>query len=101
VAGGLAERAGYTQRRLENSLADLVRRHLLGVDAAELMATPLRDAGLLPKAGARSKSWLSRALGAVRRRRQRLVSSIPRVARATPLDYDSILDHLEAGKAGT
>jgi hypothetical protein len=100
VAQSLIARSAYTPRRLENSLADLVRRHLLGADAAELLATPLRDAGLLPASGARSRSWFGRALGAVRRRRHRLVSAIPRVARATPLDYDTILDHLEAGKAG-
>jgi hypothetical protein len=98
VAQSLIERSAYTPRRLENSLADLVRRHLLGVDAAELLAAPLRDAGHLPSSGAHSKSWLGRALGAVRRRRHRLVSAIPRVARATPLDYDAILDHLQAGK---
>jgi hypothetical protein len=100
VAQSLIERSAYTPRRLENSLADLVRRHLLGADAAELFATPLREAGLLPASGARSRSWLGRALGAVRRRRHRLVSAIPRIARATPLDYDAILDHLQAGKAG-
>jgi hypothetical protein len=95
VAHSLIDRSGYTPRRLENSLADLVRRHLLGVDAAELLATPLREAGWLPGGAARSRGWLRRALGAVRHRRRRLVSSIPRVARATPLDYDAILDHLQ------
>jgi hypothetical protein len=99
VAQSLIDRSGYTPRRLENSLADLVRRHLLGADAAELLAMPLREAGRLPASRARARSWLGRALGAVRRRRHRLVSAIPRVARATPLDYDAILDHLQAGKA--
>src|SRR5258705_13399226 len=48
VARSLVERSAYTPRRLENSLADLVRRRLLGADAAELLAAPLRDAALLP-----------------------------------------------------
>jgi hypothetical protein len=99
VARALVERSAYTPRRLENSLADLVRRRLLGADAGELLATPLRDAGLLPTRGAPPRGWIGRALGAVRRRRHRLVSAIPRVARATPLDYDAILDHLQAGRA--
>jgi hypothetical protein len=98
VAGSLIERSHYTPRRLENSLADLVRRRLLGPEAADLLASPLRDAGLLP-ASVASRNWLRRALGAVRRRRHRLVSAIPRVARATPLDYDAILDRLEAERA--
>jgi hypothetical protein len=35
----------------------------------------------------------------VQRRRRRLVSSIPRVARATPLDYDAIIDRLASARA--
>jgi hypothetical protein len=99
VARSLVERSGYTPRRLENSLADLVRRHLLGVDAAELLAVPLREAALLPAEKRGSPSWLRRTLAIVRRRQKRLVSSIPRVARATPLDYEAILDRLAAARA--
>jgi hypothetical protein len=98
VARSLIERSAYTPRRLENSLADLVRRRLLDPDAAQLLAAPLREAGLLPASGARPGSWLRRTLALVRRRR-RLVSALPRVARATPLDYEAILDHLEAARA--
>jgi hypothetical protein len=98
VARSLVERSGYSPRRLENSLADVVRRHLLDPDSAELLAGPLRDAGLLPRTSAGRRSWLGRALALVRRRRRRRLSSIPRVARATSLDYDAILEHLEAAK---
>jgi hypothetical protein len=98
VARSLVERSSYTPRRLENSLADLVRRRLLGGDAAELLATPLREASLLP-ATVGSRGWLARARAVVGHRRRRLVSSIPSVARATPLDYDAILDRLDAARA--
>jgi hypothetical protein len=99
VARSLVERSRYTPRRLENSLADLVRRHLLDPDAAELLAVPLREASLLPAAVPGSRSWVQRTLAVVRRRRRRLVSSIPQVARATPLDYEAILDRLDAARS--
>jgi hypothetical protein len=98
VARSLVERSAYTPRRLENSLGDLVRRRLLGVDAASALARPLREAGLLPEVVSR-RSWLARALHSVRRA-PRLAPALPRVARATPLDYDTILDRLEAAKEG-
>jgi len=97
VARALVDRFHYTPRRLENSLADLVRRHLLAPDATELLAAPLRAADLLPASGARRASWLRRTL-AMGRPRARLVSAIPRVTRATPLDYEAILDRLDAAK---
>jgi len=99
VAGSLIDRSGYTPRRLENSLADLVRRHLLDPDAASLLADPLREAGVLPASGIASRPWFQRMRNVVQRRRRRLVSSIPRVTRATPLDYDAILDRLAAARA--
>jgi hypothetical protein len=99
VARSLVERSRYTPRRLENSMADLVRRHLLDLDAGELLAAPLREASLLPAVVPGSRSWLQRAIGVVRRRRRRLISSIPQVARATPLDYDAILDRLAASRS--
>jgi len=99
VARSLVERSGYTPRRLENSLADLVRRRLLAVDSAELLGAPLRDAGLLPPSGIASRRWFQRMRAAVQQRRRRLVSAIPRVARATPLDYEAILDRLAAARA--
>jgi hypothetical protein len=95
----LIERSGFTPRRLENSLADLVRRHLLDPDAASLLADPLREAGVLPASGIASRPWFQRMRNVVQRRRRRLVSSIPRVTRATPLDYDAILDRLAAARA--
>ena len=99
VAGSLIDRSGYTPRRLENSMADLVRRHLLDPDAASLLADPLREAGVLPASGIASRRWFQRMRNVVQRRRRRLVSSIPRVTRATPLDYDAILDRLAAARA--
>jgi hypothetical protein len=99
VARALVERSGYTPRRLENSLADLVRRHLLTPEAAMLLAAPLRAGGLLPASGTRSQRWLGRALATVLPGRRRLVSAIPQVRRAVPLDYDAILDRLDAAKA--
>jgi hypothetical protein len=98
VARSLLERSGFTPRRLENSLADLVRRRLLAAGAAELLAAPLREAALLPAAARTSRPWLQRLRAVVRRRRRRIVSAIPRVARATPLDYDAILDRLAADR---
>jgi hypothetical protein len=95
VARSLVERSSYTPRRLENSLADLVRRRLLAPQAAELLARPLRAATLLPASG-KTVSWLERTLARMRRP-PRLVSSIPRVTRATPLDYGAILARLNAG----
>jgi hypothetical protein len=98
VARSLVHGSGYTPRRLENSLADLVRRGLLTAEAAHVLAEPLRDAGLLPAAGGRRPNWLSRALARIGRR-PRLGSAIPRVVRATPLDYEAILDRLRAASA--
>jgi len=99
VARSLIDRSGFTPRRLENSLADLVRRRLLDPDAASLLADPLREAGVLPASGIASRPWFQRMRNVVQRRRRRLVSSIPRVTRATPLDYDAILDRLAAARA--
>jgi hypothetical protein len=97
VARSLIERSAYTPRRLENSLADVVRRQLLAPGAAELLAGPLRAAGLLPASGARTAGWLERTLARVRRS-PRLVSAIPRVVRATPLDYEAIITRLHAAR---
>jgi hypothetical protein len=97
VARSLVERSAYTPRRLENSLGDLVRRRLLGVDAAHALAEPLRAAELLPALAGR-KTWIARALQRVRRA-PRIGPVLPRVARATPLDYDTILDRLDAARA--
>lgn len=97
VARSLVERSAYTPRRLENSLADLVRRRLLAPESAELLARPLRAAGLLPSRETQTAGWLRRTLARMRRQ-PRLVSVIPRVARGTPLDYEAIFDRLHAGR---
>ena len=98
VARALIERSGYSARRLENSLADLVRRRLLTADARELLAAPLRRAGVLENAPAKRHGRIRRALGRLRAT-PKLASAIPRVARATPLDYDAILTRLRAARA--
>jgi len=95
VGRALLDKAGYTPRRLENSLDDLVRREHLTPAAAEGLAAPLRAAGVLP-ASARPSRWgrALRVLGGLRRRGQ----SSARTARTepAPLDYDAILDRLPA-----
>jgi hypothetical protein len=98
VARSLVDRSGYTPRRLENSLSDLVRRQLLTADAGRLLAGPLRQADLLPAVPGKRHGWLRRAVGRLGRR-PRMGSAIPRLPRATPLDYEAILDRLEAAKA--
>src|SRR5439155_23569969 len=50
VGRALVDTAGYTARRLENSLGDLVRRGHLTLTAADALAKPLRAAGVLPPA---------------------------------------------------
>jgi len=98
----LLERAGYTARRLENSLADLVRRGHLSPGAVEALAGPLRAAGVLPRAAGRAVRW-RRLLHAVTRlgRRARRPAVAPRPARERALDYEAILDRLGAPAAPT
>src|SRR5439155_24733682 len=94
VGRTLVERSGYTARRLENSLGDLVRRAAVSLNIAERMGAELRAAGVLAEAPARSR-W-RRMRDAVRRLRRR------RKARRTPaapptraaVDYAAILDRL-------
>lgn len=89
VARALVERAASTPRRLENSLADLVRRDLLARETAEALAAPLRVEGLLPalpRAG-----WLARVRAKLRRRRPAVAAPL-----AGSLDYDAILDWMHA-----
>jgi hypothetical protein len=97
VARALTERSGYTPRRLENSLGDLVRRRLLGEGALRALVRPLRAAALLPPAERGDAPWARRLLARFRRGRARPVATPP--ARSTPLDYDAILDRLPATKA--
>ncbi len=92
VATALAERAGLTPRRLENSLSDLVRRRLLALPVAARLATPIRRAGLLPAAP--RGEWLARLRAMLRRRP-------PAGAAATgPLDYEAILDRYHPPRSG-
>src|SRR5207244_1468680 len=65
----LLEGAGYTARRLENSLGDLVRRGVLTPAAADALGARLRAAGVLPPDGTGVR-W-RRVLGALRRLRRR------------------------------
>ncbi len=85
VAAGLAGGSGYTPRRLENSLADLVRRRLIPAQATHALTAPMRAAGQLPALPRRA--WL-------RRLRARLGRRLPAPARRLPpgvLDYEEIL----------
>jgi len=96
VARVLIDGAGYTGRRLANSLDDLVRRGHLSVAAADAMARPLAAAGILTPALTPPSRW-RRALLAVRRRvgrggRGKEQTALSPVA--GPLDYDAILDRL-------
>jgi hypothetical protein len=101
VGRALVERAGYTARRLENSLGDLVRRHHLTSTAAEALAVPLRAAAVLPPAPPRPGRWRRMLLAARRLRRRRPASQALPPAEAAPLDYDAILDRLPGRGAAT
>jgi hypothetical protein len=91
----LLERAGYTARRLENSLGDLVRRGVLPAAAADALGARLGAAGLLPPVGGAGARW-RRLLGRLRRlgrpRRPRGAAK----GEAPALDYDAILNRAAA-----
>jgi len=95
VARVLIDGAGYTGRRLANSLDDLVRRAHLGVAAADAIARPLAAAGVVTSASTPRSRW-RRAFLAVRRRvgRGRQTAETALSPLAGPLDYDAILDRL-------
>ena len=90
----LLERSGYTDRRLENSIADLVRRGHLDVVAAEALAGPLRVAGVLPPATPVGPRWRRalRALGRLRPHRRTRATAA--AVEAAALDYEAILGRL-------
>jgi hypothetical protein len=101
VGRALMADSGYTARRLENSLEDLVRRGHLSPASAVALEKPLRAAGVLP-APAGGSRWkrLVEALGKLRReRRARRVGSGETAP--GPLDYDAILDRLHPQDEGT
>jgi len=85
VAAGLVERSGYTPRRLENSLADLVRRGLIAAQATHALTAPMRAAGLLPALPRRA--WLTRLRARLGSRRK----AAARRPAAGALDYEEIL----------
>ena len=91
-------RPGYTPRRLENSLADLVRRRLLRCRDAERLAAAAARATACsagPAARRRAGGGRSRPSGGC----APAPSAAPASAaspRAAPLDYDAILDRLHA-----
>ena len=95
VGRALTTAAGYTPRRLENSLGDLVRRGFLPLRDAEGLLRPLRRAGVLP-GPERGAGW-RRVLAAVERLRvRRRRPEGPASPRVTAVDYDAILDRLHA-----
>jgi hypothetical protein len=99
VAGVLLERAGYTPRRLENSLGDLLRRGHLAAPAAERLAGALGALDVLPPARRAASRW-RRAVDVVRRLgRRRPPASGPRPPAATAVDYEAVLDRMYAPAA--
>src|SRR6266849_2023838 len=90
----LLEGAGYTPRRLENSLGDLVRRGHLTPAAADALGAGLRARGVLPP-GERAGARWRRVRGALRPLRGgRRTDGAPAAAEGSALDYDAILDGL-------
>ena len=90
----LLEGAGYTARRLENSLGDLVRRGVLTPAAADALGVRLRAAGVLPPDGTGAR-W-RRVLGALRRLRRGRRTRAGAAGQTPALDYDAILDRAAA-----
>ena len=96
VAAALVERSGFTPRRLENSLADLLRRTLLAGDVGRALARPLRAVGLLPPEPRSWRAWVARARARFARRRV-----VPASPVAGALDYEAILARMRPPRAGT
>lgn len=92
VAHALRERAGFTPRRLANTLADAVRRGLVESEAAEQAVESLRLTALLPARTTARDGWVRRLVRRLRGGR-RLAPQPP----APPIDYDVILDRRLAG----
>ena len=93
VGRALMERSGYTAQRLENSLADLVRRGFLSTNA-EKLARRLRACGVLPQTSRRGSGWLADLMTRLRARQGRRASRPRGLPPAGALDYDTILDRL-------
>ena len=96
VAEALIARAGYTDRRLENSLADLVRRGHLASAMADAICAALRGAGILPPTTAATSRWRRLVASLRRLRRPRHPAPVvpPAPAATAPLDYEAILNRL-------
>src|SRR5262249_19375098 len=90
VGAALVERSGYSPRRLENSLGDLVRRGVVTSPVAARCARPAREAGVLPRGETSWRAWLR---GVFKRRRA------PKRA-DTAVDYDALLEALRGARAG-
>jgi hypothetical protein len=98
VGRRLIESSGYTPRRLENSLDDLVRRGHVDIGHAVALAAALRHEGTLPSPAAAGSRW-RRMLGAFGRLARR-PPGVAAPAASTPaapaaIDYDAILDRLQ------
>src|SRR5262249_23926062 len=94
VATGLARRAGYTARRLENSLADLVRRGLVPAPTPHRLTAAVREAGLLPALP--RGAWIARLRARLARRHVRAAPRPPQ----GPLDYEGLLARARSPRAG-
>jgi len=94
VAGGLVRRAGYTQRRLENSLADLVRRGLVSAQLTHRLTAAVREEELLPALP--RGAWVARLRARLAGRRAHPVGRRPEGA----LDYDEILARARPPRSG-
>jgi hypothetical protein len=95
VARALLDRSGYTPRRLENSLADILRRNLVSLDLARTLSEPLRAQALLPPSTRRRGAWIER----IRARLRRLRRPAPPAPQTGPLDYDAILDRFRPARS--
>ena len=91
VARALVERAGFTPRRLANTLADVVRRGIVDSEPAEQTVESLRTAALLPPRTTAQAGWLRRMVQRLRRGRRRVVPPVER-----PIDYETIIDRRAA-----
>lgn len=96
VATALCERAGFTPRRLANTLADVVRRGLVPAEIAEAVVEPLRTAALLPARTTAGAGWLRRLVGRWRGRR----AVAPATTLPMALDYDAILEQRDEAHRG-
>lgn len=94
VAAALVDRSGYTAHRLDNSLADLLRRQLVTGEVARRLSRPLRDVGLLPPEPRSWRAWLDRV-------RARLRPAPTLAPQTGPLDYQTIVARLRPETVAT